>query len=125
MATNQQITGLGGLLSGVVGNSIGSTDNSFEPPQLGLPPSFGGGGGGGGGSAQDGLGQVNTGASTIASAIGQAQNALGGSGGGGGQFAQAFKKGGTAKKYTTSGGRLNLSAGGASTAQKNKKQSNW
>jgi hypothetical protein len=89
------------------------------------PPS-GGGLGGGGGSAQDGLGQVNTGASTIASAIGQAQSALGG-GGGGMQpnTAMYMKKGGSVSKNYTTGGKINLSSCGVSTAQKNKSQSNW
>jgi hypothetical protein len=91
-----------------------------------MPPFGGGKGGigGGGGSAQDGLGQVNTGASTIASAIGQAQSALGGGGGGGAQ-PQTYKKGGSVSKNYTTGGKINLGSCGVSTAQKNKSQSNW
>ena len=100
------------------------------PPEMFKPPTGKGGiGGGGGGSAQDGLGQVNTGASTIASAIGQAQSALGGGGGGGGNIsppdAIMYKKGGSVKKNYTTGGKINLSSCGVSTAQKNKSQSNW
>ena len=103
-------------------------DTGLTPPSIYTPnpPSKGGigGGGGGGGSAQDGLGQVNTGASTIASAIGQAQSALGGGGGGGAQ-PLPYKKGGSVSKNYTTGGKINLSSCGVSTAQKNKSQSNW
>jgi hypothetical protein len=119
------IATLGGMMGGIMpvdGNT---------PPEMPKPPTgkggIGGGLGGGGGSAQDGLGQVNTGASTIASAIGQAQSALGG--GGGGNIsppdATMYKKGGSVKKNYTTGGKINLSSCGVSTAQKNKSQSNW
>jgi hypothetical protein len=81
-----------------------------------------GGGGGGGGSAQDGLGQVNSGASTIASAINTASNALGGSGQSG---RPEFRKGGSVKKGYTSGGKINLGACGVSTSSKGKKNSGW
>lgn len=40
-----------------------------------------GGGGGGGGSAQDGLGQIDTGAGTVRGALSTAAGALGGAGG--------------------------------------------
>ena len=52
----------------------------------------------GGGSAQDGLSQVNNGASTIANAIGQAQSALGVGNGNTGPNPITFKKGGSVKK---------------------------
>lgn len=111
---------LGGIMGGIMpvdGNT---------PPEMPKPPTgkggIGGGLGGGGGSAQDGLGQVNSGASTIASAIGQAQSALGG---GGGAQPQTYKKGGSVSKNYTTGGKINLSSCGVSTAQKNKSQSNW
>jgi SLT domain-containing protein len=75
-----------------------------------------------GGSAQDGLGQVNNGASTIASAINTASNALGG----GGQSGRPeFRKGGSVKKGYTSGGKINLGACGVSTSSKGKKNSGW
>ena len=101
-------------------------DSGLTPPigSMPNPPSKGGIGGGGGGSAQDGLGQVNTGASTIASAIGQAQSALGG-GGGSPPNTAMYKKGGSVNKNYTTGGKINLSSCGVSTAQKNKSQSNW
>ena len=100
-------------------------DGGLTPPNGSYPnpPPSKGGGGGGGGSAQDGLGQVNSGASTIAGAIGQAQSALGG--GGGGAQPQVYKKGGSVSKNYTTGGKINLSSCGVSTAQKNKSQSNW
>jgi hypothetical protein len=58
---------------------------------------LGGGGGGGGGSAEDGLGQIDSGASTVRGAISTAANALGG-GGGGLPPGAVYKKGG---KVTT------------------------
>jgi len=109
---------LGGMM-----NDIVPTDGNTTP-QMPKGPIAGGGLGGGGGSAQDGLGQVNTGASTIASAIGQAQSALGG-GGGSPPNATMYKKGGSVSKNYTTGGKINLSSCGVSTAQKNKSQSNW
>jgi hypothetical protein len=96
--------------------------NPYDP--MPNPPSKGGIGGGGGGSAQDGLGQVNTGASTIASAIGQAQSALGG-GGSSPPNTAMYKKGGAAKKSYTTGGKINLGACGVSTTSKGKKNSDW
>jgi hypothetical protein len=90
-----------------------------------MPNPGGKGLGGGGGSAQDGLGQVNSGASTIGNAIGQAQSALGGGGGGGLAQPQMYKNGGAAKKSYTNGGKINLGACGVSTASKGKKNSDW
>jgi hypothetical protein len=116
-------------LGGMVGGIMPADGNT--PPEMPKPPTgkggIGGGLGGGGGSAQDGLGQVNTGASTIASAIGQAQSALGGGGGGTqpNNAAMYMKKGGSVSKNYTTGGKINLSSCGVSTAQKNKSQSNW
>jgi hypothetical protein len=124
MATISSLTNLlGGSGAGAMTPASTSLSGPLAATPFGTPS--GGGSIGGGGSAQDGLGQVNSGASTIASAIGQAQSALGGSSGAPNSGRPEFKKGGSVKKYTTSSGRLNLSAGGASTAQKNKKQSNW
>jgi hypothetical protein len=92
-----------------------------------MPNPGGKGLGGGGGSAQDGLGQVNSGASTIGNAIGQAQSALGGGGGGGisPPNTAMYKKGGAAKKSYTTGGKINLGACGVSTTSKGKKNSDW
>ena len=64
--TDGGITGLGSLAAGAID-----------------PGSDGGAGGGGGGTAQDGLGEINAGSSTVGKAIGTAQSALGGGGGGG------------------------------------------
>jgi hypothetical protein len=63
------------------GMSPAPTELTIGRPRSGL------GGGLGGGSAQDGLGQINTGAQTVGSAIGQAAAALGTGGGGGGSGA--------------------------------------
>ena len=114
-----------GTMTGGTRINSSPTPDGFETPTP-MPPFGGGKGGigGGGGSAQDGLGQVNTGASTIASAIGQAQSALGGGGGGKAQ-PQVYKKGGSVSKNYTTGGKINLGSCGVSTAQKNKSQSNW
>ena len=99
----------------------------------GTLPDYGGGGGGipvpvgtsptgGGGSAQDGLGQIDTGSGTVRSALSTAASALGGGGGGGGgQPGLAYKKGG----YVSKGGKINLGSGRVSTASKNKNCSNW
>jgi hypothetical protein len=96
-----------------------------DTPTVPMPNPGGKGLGGGGGSAQDGLGQVNSGASTIGNAIGQAQSALGGGGGGGLAQPQMYKNGGAAKKSYTNGGKINLGACGVSTASKGKKNSDW
>lgn len=104
---------------------------------LGMPmdkgiPSYGGGDaggtsptgvGGGGGSASDGLGQIDSGSSTVRSAINTATSALGsGSGGGGSSHPlYEFKKGG----YVGKDGKLNLGSGRVSTTTKNKSNSNW
>ena len=69
------------------------------------PKGMNGTGGLGGSSAQDGLGQINTGAQTVGSAIGQAAKALGTGSGGLSSNAQtgifdqsmAMKKGGKVK----------------------------
>jgi hypothetical protein len=79
-------------------------------------------GSGGGGSAQDGLGQIDTGSGTVRSALNTATSALGG--GGGSSVPPAlfpYKKGG----YVSKGGKLNLGSGRISTATKNKNCSNW
>lgn len=88
-------------------------------------------GSGGGGSAQDGLGQIDTGSGTVRSALNTATSALGGGGGsslppggGGGSLPPElimYKKGG----YVSKGGKLNLGSGRISTATKNKNCSNW
>jgi len=127
------IAGLGSLLAGVNGNIPAYKDLPSQPsPRLG--GLLGGGGtGGGGGSAQDGLGQINQGAGTVASAISRASDALGGGGGVGGVQPQGekidmtgvtYKKGGSVKKYS-SGGKINLKDCSVSTAPKGKKNSNW
>jgi|APGre2960657373_1045057.scaffolds.fasta_scaffold35673_2 hypothetical protein len=110
-----QIKGLGGM-TGATGLSV--------------VPSYGGGdvgggvampsGGGGGGSAQDGLGQIDSGAGTVRSAISTAANALGGGGGSSLPVGAVYKKGGYVK-----GGKINLGSGRVSTASKNKSNSNW
>jgi hypothetical protein len=65
---------------------------SPAPTQLTIGrPRSGIGGGMGGGSAQDGLGQINTGAQTVGSAINQAATALGT---GGGMAQNPFTSGG-------------------------------
>jgi len=126
---NGGMMSLGSLASGINANNSqvsfaginGVPGTSMTGPQFGLS-------GGGGGSAQEGLGQVQDGASMLGNALNTASSALGG-GGSGGQFARAepqgssFKKGGSAKKYS-SGGKINLKDCGVSTAQKSKTNSN-
>lgn len=103
--------------------TLGGMTPPSPPDTPTLPMPNPGGKGFGGGSAQDGLGQVNSGASTIGNAIGQAQSALGG--GGGNPNPTLYKKGGTAKKSYTTGGKINLGACGVSTTSKGKKNSDW
>ena len=119
MATIASLAGLMG------GSDAGALTPGRGPQQIDSGTGSGGGslggslgGGGAGGTAQDGLGQVNNGASTIASAIGQAQSALGSGGG------AQYKKGGSVGKKYTNGGKINLGACSVSTASKGKK-SNW
>jgi len=76
-------------------------------------------GGGGGGSAQDGLGQIDSGSGTVRGALSTAASALGGAGGG--MQPGLYKKGG----YVSKSGKLNLASGRVSTATKNKNCSNW
>jgi len=87
------------------------------------PQSSGGGGvaytGGDGGTAQDGLGQIDSGAGTVRSAINTATSALGG--GSSLPVGATYKKGG----YVAKGGELNLGSGRVTTASKNKSNSNW
>ena len=99
----------------------------------GQPTAVPSGGGGGGGSASDGLGQINQGAGTVATAISRASDALGGGGGGGLNGAigpspnndqTTYKKGGSAKKHS-SGGKINLKDCSVSTTPKGKTNSNW
>jgi len=79
-------------------------------------------GSGGGGSAQDGLGQIDSGSGTVRSAINTASSALGGGGGGSSLPPGAiYKKGG----YVSKDGKLNLGSGRISTSTKNKNCSNW
>lgn len=122
-----QIASLASLMGGSAVNAL--TPVAPQSVDSGTGSGGGGlgiGGGGGGGTAQDGLGQVNSGASTIANAIGQAQSALGS---GGGSMAiegnRAYKKGGSVTKKYTSGGKINLGACGVSTSSKGKKNSGW
>ena len=124
------IAGLGSLLAGVNANTPAYKDLPGQPTGGG----FGGivGGGGGGGSASDGLGQINQGAGTVATAISRASDALGSGGGGlmggGGTSPNndmtTYKKGGPVKKYS-SGGKINLKDCGVTTASKGKKNSSW
>jgi hypothetical protein len=125
------MTSLGALAAGAMPPAYKSrpTDATAVP----------GGGGGGGGSASDGLGQINQGAGTVATAISRASDALGGGGGGlmggGGKgglgpdvpdFAMTTyaKKGGSIKKHS-SGGKINLNECRVSTTPKGKTNSNW
>jgi hypothetical protein len=117
------------LASLMGGSDAGALTPGRGPQQIDSGTGSGGGslggslgGGGAGGTAQDGLGQVNSGASTIASAINTASNALGGSGQSG---RPEFRKGGSVKKGYTSGGKINLGACGVSTSSKGKKNSGW
>jgi len=108
-------------LAGLMGGSDAGALTPVAPQSIDSGTGSGGGslgGGGAGGTAQDGLGQVNNGASTIASAIGQAQSALGGGG-------AQYKKGGSVGKKYTNGGKINLDACGVSTSSKGKKNSGW
>jgi len=66
-------TGIAGLTDMLPGS-----DYTGKPvPSVGTSPV----GGGGGGSAQDGLGQIDTGAGTVRGALSTAAGALGGAGG--------------------------------------------
>jgi hypothetical protein len=92
---------------------------------------FGGIVGGGGGSASDGLGQINQGAGTVATAISRASDALGSGGGGlmgGGSSPNndmtIYAKGGSIKKHSN-GGKINLKDCRVSTASKGKNNSCW
>lgn len=79
-------------LSGSLGmKGVGPTDGGYmpRPDKDGMGP---GGGGGGGGSAQDGLGQIDSGAQMVRGAIGTAAQALGG---GSGNPQYTYKKGGS------------------------------
>lgn len=110
------MAGLGQLLGGGAQQTTQMPSQFFGMPGRSAPPMAGiGGGGGGGGSAQDGLQQIGSGSQTVASALSNAQNALGGGGGGIAQPQATFKKGGAIKKQTTK----------MSTASKNKSNSNW
>lgn len=112
MATNEigQVIGLGSMTGGNTQVVAPATGGSAV-----AAGALGGSGGGGGASAQDGLNQISGGSDTVANAISKASEALSG----------GFKKGGSVKKYTSSGGKLNLGSGRVSTASKNSKQSNW
>ena len=81
--------------NGPQGSPLGSIGGgSTSPVNMPMP--------GGGGSAADGLGQINTGAGTVGSALSRASAALGTGGGGGmvGAGMNPFKKGG---KVSTKG----------------------
>ena len=123
-----QMASLGGLLGGLAQTGGGS---QIATPLQGGASTTLGAGTGGGGNAQDGLNEINDGASQVSSAIGTATSALGGGGGNGPPNGNdmgngpAFKKGGGVKKKYTSGGKINLKACGVSTASAGKKNSNW
>jgi hypothetical protein len=70
--------------------SLGGMSPAAPMEPTPLNPKSGTGSGLGGGSATDGLGQINTGAQTVGSAIGRAAKALG-------TGAEGMKKGGTVK----------------------------
>ena len=113
------VSSLGGMLA---------PSGMSPPPSLPPPPTMGSGtgtpvssAGTSGGSAQDGLSQIDSGSGTVRNAINSVKSALGGGTEGG----LEFKKGGSVKKYTEHGGRLNLKSSGVSTATKNKTKSNW
>ena len=73
-------------ISGLTDMLPGSDWTGTKPvPSVGTSPT------GGGGSAQDGLGQIDTGSGTVRSALSSAASALGGAGGPPGL---AYKKGG-------------------------------
>jgi hypothetical protein len=105
-----------------LGDMAGTNEMSAIPGTKGgggaMPPMIGGGGGGGG--AQEGLGQIYSGAGTVGNAISTAAQALGGDSG---TFSPGpmYKKGG----YVAKGGKINLGSGRVSTASKNKSNSNW
>ena len=106
-----------------LGDMTGTNELSVKPSTGGggmMPPLVGGGGGKGGG-AQEGLGQIYSGAGTVGNAIGIAAQALGGGGGDIAQPYASYKKGG----YVSKGGKLNLGSGRVSTTSKNKSNSNW
>jgi len=121
MAT--QMASLGGLLGGLATNSGNQMTPAFQP--VGGASTTLGAGTGGGGNAQDGINQINEGAGIVSGAIGTASTALGGGGGGGGLQGPQFKKGGSANKKYTTGGKINLKACGVSTASAGKKNSGW
>jgi len=122
--------------------SLGSLAAGLTPAYKdlpGQPTAVPGGGGGGGGSASDGLGQINQGAGTVAGAISRASDALVGGGGGGlmggggkgglgpddvPNFAMTtYKKGGTAKKNSSSNS-ASSKISKVSTHEKNPKHKN-
>ena len=106
------LIGLGQLLGGGTQQTTRMPSEFFGMPGRSAPQI----GGGGGGSAEDGIGQINSGASTVSSALNSAKNALGGGGGGAEpQGGYTFKKGGSIKKTSTK----------VTTASKNKSNSNW
>jgi len=128
MATGQMAS-LGGLLGGLAQSGDGG---QMAPPLQGGAGTGLGAGTGGGGNAQDGINEINDGASQVSSAIGAATSALGGGGGGGSPLGgnnmgdgPQFKKGGGVKKKYTTGGKINLKACGVSTASAGKKNSGW
>jgi hypothetical protein len=101
-------------ISGITDVLPGSDWTGTKPvPSVGTSPT------GGGGSAQDGLGQIDTGAGTVRGALSTAASALGGAGGP--PPGAMYKKGG----YVSKGGKLNLGSGRISTASKNKNCSSW
>jgi hypothetical protein len=119
-------TGKGKIMTPMIkglGGMTGDTGLSVVPGGTFLPAGVGGTSpmGGGGSSAQDGLGQIDSGAGTVRSAISTAASALGGGGGGELPVGATYKKGG----YVGKGGKLNLGSGRVSTTTKNKSNSNW
>ena len=107
------VAGLGDM----IGKGTGPLDGGINMPLKDKSGGIGGIGGGGG-SATDGLGQIDSGAGTVRSALSTAANALGG---GDRPSFQTFKKGG----YVSKGGKLNLGSNRVSTTSKNKSNSNW
>jgi hypothetical protein len=117
-------------LGDLLGNPNLANGPSTGAGALTPPAGLGAGGLGGSGSAQDGLSQINSGASTVAGAIGTAVDSLSGGGGGaqpnGANNGAQYKKGGQVKKKYTTGGKINLGACGVSTASKStKSNSKW
>ena len=105
-----------------LGDMAGTNELSVKPGMGGGTTPFNlPGGGGGGGGAQEGLGQIYSGAGTVGQAINTAAQALGGGGGDVAVPYPNFKKGG----YVGKGGKLNLGSGRVSTTSKNKSNSNW